>query len=598
MKIEDYAVLGDLGSAALVSRDGSIDWLCLPRFDSPACFAALLGTSENGRWLLQADEPAEITRCYRKDTLVLETTYETETGAVLVTDAMIVGAEVPTLIRQVEGLRGSVTMRMDLVIRFDYGSIVPWVTRNVWGGIRAIAGPDALRLSSTVELIGRNLRTESKFEVREKDKFPFVLTWTPSNDGAPRQIDRPEEAIDDTATFWKEWIKSCTYRGPYEEQVRRSLLALKTLIHENTGGIVAAVTTSLPETIGGSRNWDYRFCWIRDSTLTLSALLTAGYRAEAQRWEEWLLRAVAGTPSQLNLMYGLYGERRLTEIELPWLDGYEGSTPVRIGNGAYAQVQMDVFGELLGSFHVGRLKGIHTTESWKIERKIVAHIEKHWQEPDNGIWEVRGPRQQFTHSKVMAWLAVTCAIRAVEDFGLEGPAERWKDLAAEIHEEVCEQGFDKELGSFVQSYGSKNLDASLLMMAIVGFLPPDDPRICGTVEAIERHLLVDGFVRRYSEETDDGLTGKEGAFLACTFWLIDNLNMLGRRDEAVTHFERVLGICNDVGLMSEEYDPVSKRMLGNFPQAFSHISLINTAFNLQTPAVGADGDPFDGQSPA
>jgi GH15 family glucan-1,4-alpha-glucosidase len=590
--IEDYALLGDCRSAALVSRGGSIDWLGFPRFDSPACFAALLGDANNGRWLLAPREPSTVRRAYREDTLVLETEHATATGRVLVVDVLLVETERPTLIRLVRGLEGVVPMSMELVIRFDYGSIVPWVTRDVFGVLKAVAGPESLRLQTTVPLKGADLKTVAELEVRAGDEVPFVLIWSRSHEEAPRRVEFPHEAIDGCAAFWRDWIAKCSYSGPHEEPVRRSLLTLKALTYRPTGGMVAAPTTSLPEEIGGVRNWDYRYCWVRDSTFILYALLTAGFREEARHWQEWLVRAVAGTPAQMNLMYGLHGERRLTELELPWLAGFEGSKPVRIGNAAHSQLQMDVFGELMDSFQLARRSGLAVDgpfNSWRIERHLVDFIAAHWREPDNGIWEVRGERQHFTHSKVMAWVTVERAIEAVEEFGLTGPADEWRKLAADIHAEVCERGFDRERGTFTQAYGSRNLDASLLLLPLVGFLPADDERIRGTVAAIEKELVVEGFVHRYStSRTDDGLTGGEGSFLACTLWLADNLCLQGRVDEAQELFERVLAIRNDVGLLSEQYDPTSRRQLGNFPQAFSHVGLINTAFNLtraaETPA--------------
>ena len=584
MKIEDYALIGNFHSAGLVSREGSLDWLCLPRFDSPAVFASLLGTPQNGRWVIQPREFTSSSRQYREGTLVLETDFETPSGRVRLVDSMIPGSNVPTLIRLVKGVEGSVLMTMELIMRFDYGSIVPWVTRNVFGGIKAIAGPDTLRLKSTAPLIGQQLKTISEFTVKEGQTVPFVMTWTPSHADSPREVENPEEAVDRCASFWREWIGRCIYGGPYKEAVHRSLITLKALTFQRTGGMVAAPTTSLPEKLGGVRNWDYRYCWIRDSTFTLYALLTAGYRDEARRWEEWLLHAVAGTPAQVNVMYGLRGERRLTEVELPWLSGFAGSKPVRIGNAAHSQLQLDVFGELIDSFHLGRLSGLQTngqSASWRIESKLVEFIAKHWTEPDHGIWEVRGPQQHFTHSKVMSWVAIDRAIKAVEDYGYEGPVEEWKTLAETVRRQICDKGYDKDLASFTQAYGSKNLDAALLMLALVGFLPPDDPRIVGTVEAIRANLMHHGFVKRYrTHETDDGLPGGEGTFLACSFWFADNLYLQGRVDEATEIFERLLSIRNDVGLMAEEYDPVAGQMLGNFPQAFSHVSLINTAFNL------------------
>ncbi|MDQ3280200.1 MAG: glycoside hydrolase family 15 protein [Acidobacteriota bacterium] len=583
-RIEDYALIGDCQSAALVSRGGSIDWLCFPRFDSAACFAALLGDASNGRWLIAPRDAATTTRRYRENTLVLETEHTTPSGRVAVIDSMLVGAERPTLIRIVRGLEGVVAMESELVIRFDYGSIVPWVTRDVFDGLRAVAGPDALRLHTTVPMKGADMKTRSEFEVRAGDEVPFVLIYSSSHEAPPRRVEYPSEEIDRCAAFWRDWVAKCTYDGRYGDAVRRSLLTLKALTYRPTGGMVAAATTSLPEEIGGVRNWDYRYCWVRDSTFILYALLNAGFRDEARRWQEWLVRAVAGTPSQVNLMYGLHGERRLTEFELPWLRGYEDSRPVRIGNGAYSQLQMDVFGELMDSFQVARRSGL--TEDgpfnpWRIERHLVDFIAENWRKPDNGIWEVRGEQQHFTHSKVMAWVAVERAIEAVEEFGLHGPADQWRELARTIRAEILERGFDRKRNTFTQAYGSKNLDASLLLLPLVGFLPATDERIRGTVAAIEQELVVDGFVRRYSTaKTDDGLPGNEGTFLACSLWLADNLCLQGRGPEATELFERVLAIRNDVGLLAEQYDPRAERLLGNFPQAFSHVGLINTAFNL------------------
>ncbi len=585
MHIEDYAMLGNFRSAALVSLEGSIDWLCLPSFDSPACFAALLGTPENGRWQIRPKDYLVNSRRYRQGTLVLDTEFETATGAVRITDCMINDHGPHTLVRLVHGLRGKVEMTMDLVIRFDYGSIVPWVTKNPFGGLKAVAGPDAIRLKTTVPLVGHNFHTQSEFEVAEGETIPFVLTWTRAHSATPAEIEDPIDAVERSVGFWRDWIGHCTYEGPYKDAVERSLITLKALIYGPTGGMVAAPTTSLPEDLGGIRNWDYRFCWVRDSTFMLYSLLAAGFRDEARHWEDWLLRAVAGTPSQLNLMYGLRGERRLPELTLPWLAGYENSTPVRIGNAAYAQSQLDVFGELLDSFHVGRIAGLDGGGSWRVEAKLIEYVETAWKEPDHGIWEVRGGSQHFVHSKVMAWVAVDRAVKAVERFGMEGPAERWRALADEIREEVCEKGFDRERGSFVQSYESRVLDASLLMLPLVGFLPIEDERIAGTIRAIRKGLTRDGFVLRYApEETEDGLSGGEGAFLACTLWMADCLILQGNVDQATEIFERVLAIRNDVGLLSEEYHWGLGRLVGNFPQAFSHVGLINTALNLAAAA--------------
>ncbi|MGE3540756.1 MAG: glycoside hydrolase family 15 protein [Candidatus Tectimicrobiota bacterium] len=579
--LEDYALIGDCQTAALVARNGSIDWLCLPRFDSGACFAALLGTPEHGRWLLAPTAPIRtIQRRYRPGTLVLETDYETDEGAVTVIDCMPPRSREPDLVRLVVGRRGQVRLRMELVIRFDYGSIIPWV-RRVEQGIQAVAGPDTLLLSTDVDLRGEHCMTVADFTVSPGQRVPFVLSWYPSQEAMPPPLDA-EATIDHTEHWWQEWSDRCTYQGPWQEAVVRSLITLKALTYAPTGGIVAAPTTSLPEHLGGVRNWDYRYCWVRDATFTLYALMMGGYTDEARAWREWLLRAVAGKPSQLNIMYGLAGERRLPELELPWLPGYEGSAPVRIGNAAYQQFQLDVFGEVMDALHLARKVGLEPDENaWRLERALLDYLEGAWQKPDEGIWEVRGPRRHFTHSKVMAWVAVDRMVKAVERFGLQGPVARWHGLCAAIHAEVCQQGFDAEQNSFVQYYGGKALDASLLMIALVGFLPVRDPRVRGTVEAIERHLMTDGFVARYPTTPDvDGLPPGEGAFLACTFWLADNLELLGRHNDALQIFERLLHLRNDVGLLSEEYDSGARRLLGNFPQAFSHVALVNTACNL------------------
>lgn len=580
-RIEDYALIGDCQTAGLVSREGSIDWLCFPRFDSGACFAALLGGPEHGRWVLQPGVPVrQVRRRYREGTLVLETEFETEGGAVSLVDCMPPRSDVPDLVRVVVGTRGEVPMRMQLIIRFDYGAIVPWV-RRLDGGLRAVAGPDTLLLRTPVALRGEGFTTVAEFTVHEGQQVPFDLTWCQSHDSTPPELDVPE-TIRHTEAWWQEWTSRCTYDGPWREAVVRSLVTLKALTYAPTGGIAAAATTSLPERLGGVRNWDYRLCWIRDATFTLYALMMGGYTDEARAWREWLLRAVAGDPSQIQIMYGLAGERRLTELELGWLPGYEGATPVRIGNAAYRQLQLDIFGEAMDALHVARREGLAADENaWRVQRELLGHLEKIWQEPDEGIWEVRGPRRHFTHSKVMAWVAFDRAIKGVERFGLEGPVDRWRRLRDAIHDEVCREGFDRARNTFVQYYGAKALDASLLMLPLVGFLPPIDPRIRGTVEAIERHLVTDGFVARYPTTPDvDGLPPGEGAFLACSFWLADNLLLLGRRDEAQRLFERLLALRNDVGLLSEQYDPQARRFLGNFPQAFSHVSLINTACNL------------------
>jgi GH15 family glucan-1,4-alpha-glucosidase len=579
--IEDYAVIGDCHTAALVARNGSIDWLCFPRFDSGACFAALLGNEEHGRWLLApAGEIRDIRRHYRDGTLVLETDYETVDGAVTLIDCMPPRSREPDLVRMVVGRSGQVRMRMQLIIRFDYGFITPWVRRTD-KGIRAVAGPDTLILQAGVDLRNDNFRTEAEFTISEGQRVPFVMMWHPSHDPAPAMIDA-EETIAQTEQWWRDWSARCTYEGPWREMVVRSLITLKALTYAPTGGIVAAATTSLPEQLGSVRNWDYRYCWLRDATFTLYALMLGGYIEEACAWREWLLRAVAGKPSQLNIMYGLAGERRLTELELPWLSGYAGSAPVRIGNAACEQFQLDVYGELMDAMHLARRGGLAPDENaWRVERALTEFLESAWREPDNGIWEMRGPKRHFTHSKVMAWVAVDRMVKAVERFGLDGPVERWRGLRSTIHEEVCRSGFDPERNTFVHYYGGKDLDASLLMIPLVGFLPASDERVRGTVEAIERDLMAGGFVLRYRTNQDvDALPPGEAAFLACSFWLADNLALLGRQEDARRLFERLLSLCNDVGLLSEGYDPGNKRLLGNFPQALSHLALVNTACNL------------------
>ncbi len=581
LPIEDYALLGDCETAALVGRDGSIDWLCLPRFDSGACFAALLGTPDNGRWLIAPrGQVRKAARRYRQDTLILETTFETDEGSVVLTDCMPIRAAAPVLVRTVEGKQGRVPMHLEFILRYDYGSIVPWVTRTK-KGIRAIAGPDAVLLHADVDLHGREMATVSDFTVAAGQRLFFTLTYFPSYRPPPSETD-PDKAVRDTERWWQKWSANCTCQGPEREAVLRSLITLKALTYAPTKGVVAAATTSLPEWIGSVRNWDYRLCWLRDSTFTLLALLAAGFHEEAGGWKDWLHRAVAGSPSKLQIMYGLAGERRLTEYEVPWLPGYENSRPVRVGNAASEQFQLDVYGEILDSLYQSRRHGIKTgTEEWQVERVILDFLESVWEKPDEGIWEVRGPRRHFTHSKVMAWVAFDRAVKDVETWGLEGPVERWRQLRDTIHAQVCSKGFDRGLNSFVQSYGSQDLDASLLMVPLVGFLPPTDPRVQGTVKAVEQHLMQDGFVQRYKNRSAvDGLPPGEGAFLPCTFWLADNYALLGRQEEAEKLFERLLGLRNDVGLLSEEYDAEHQRLLGNFPQAFTHVGLVNTALNL------------------
>jgi len=579
-RIEDYALIGDLQSAALVERGGSIDWLCFPRFDSGACFAALLGTTENGRWLLAPKDGGTASRRYRGDTLVLETVWETDKGSARVLDFMPPRGKAPDVVRIVEGIDGTVEMKSELVIRFDYGSVVPWV-RRVGDARVAIAGPDLLCFRTPAQTRGENMRTISSFTVKKGERVPFVLTWSPSHVGAADPID-PERALAETETFWTEWSGRCTAELPdeWQDTLRRSLIVLKALIYEPTGGIVAAPTTSMPEWIGGIRNWDYRYCWLRDATLTLLALLQADYEDEAAAWRAWLLRAVAGDPADTQIMYGVAGERRLTELTLPWLAGYEESAPVRIGNAASEQLQLDVYGEVMDALYQARVHGLPREQhAWALQLKLLQHLETVWREPDYGIWEIRGEPRHFVHSKVMAWVAFDRAVRSVETQDVDGPVEDWRALRDEIHREICEQGYDAALGSFTQSYGSKALDASLLLIPLVGFLPADDPRVRGTIEA---DLVVEGFVLRYHtlDRSVDGLPAGEGVFLPCSFWLVDCLELIGRHDDAHALFERLLGLANDVGLLAEEYDPVAGRLLGNFPQAFTHLALVNSAYNL------------------
>jgi GH15 family glucan-1,4-alpha-glucosidase len=582
--IEDYALIGDLQTGALVSRYGAIDWLCFPRFDSGAVFAALLGTPENGHWTIQpAGEFRPRGRRYRADTLVLETELETDSGVVRLIDFMPPRETNPDLVRIVEGVSGRVDMRMELVLRFDYGSIVPWV-RTMEGTLVAIAGPDAVLLRTPVEHEGRDLRTYAEFSVAEGDRVPFVLRWFPSNEPLPNPIE-PEQALRVAVAFWEDWAERCTYEGHWHEAVHRSLLTLKALTFAPTGGIVAAPTTSLPERIGGVRNWDYRYCWLRDATLTLLALVRGGYVEEAGAWRDWLLRAIAGSPDDLQIMYGVAGERRLTEIELPWLDGYEDSRPVRIGNGASGQRQLDVYGEVVDALYQARRQGLPASDdAWRLTGKVFEWLESGWREPDEGIWEVRGPRRHFTHSKVMAWVAFDRAIKAVEQMGRDGPVDRWKAARTAIRDEVLREGFNAEIGAFTQYFGSDRLDASCLLIPLVGFLPATDERVVGTVRAIERDLVRGGFVERYRADEEnadvDGLPPGEGVFLPCSFWLAAVLYQQGRRDEAVELYERLLGLRNDVGLISEEYDPERGRLVGNFPQAFTHIGIVETAFTL------------------
>ncbi len=583
MKIEDYGIIGDMQTVALVGRNGSIDWLCLPRFDSAACFAALLGTEEHGCWLIApVGEVIATRRAYRPGTLTLETEFETPEGCVRVIDCMPPRQRDADLLRVAQGVRGCVRMKMRLIVRFDYGSIVPWV-RRLEDRLEAVAGPDALSLWAGVETHGEGLATVAEFDVRAGETVPFELLWHPSHE-PPHPRGDALRGIAETESWWREWRARAKCEGEWADAIERSLITLKALTYAPTGGIVAAATTSLPECIGGGRNWDYRLCWLRDATFTLYALMQSGHTEEACAWRDWLLRAVAGDPRLLQIMYGVTGARRLEEQEIPWLPGYEGSLPVRVGNAAFSQFQLDVYGELIDSMHQARCAGLPAEEhGWKVERAVMKFLETAWHEPDEGIWEVRGPRRHFTHSKVMAWVAFDRAVKAVEQFGCDGPVECWRGHRDALRAEICELGFNKKKGAFTQEYGGEEMDASLLMIPLTGFLPADDERVRGTVAAIERELLVDGFVRRYRTdvpEKADGLHGHEGAFLLCTFWLADNYVLAGRRDEARAVFERLLAVRNDLGLLAEQYDPLARRQLGNFPQAFSHVGLINTARNL------------------
>ncbi|MEU2241908.1 glycoside hydrolase family 15 protein [Streptomyces sp. NPDC018338] len=584
-RIDDYALIGDLQTAALVGRDGSIDWLCLPRFDSAACFAALLGDENNGHWRI-APKGATVctTRRYVEDSLVLETYWTTRTGTVKVVDFMPQRDKSPDVMRIVEGVSGTVEMSSALRLRFDYGSIVPWVRRSE-GHRVAVAGPDAvwLRSEPPVKTWGQQFATCSSFTVAAHEKVAFVLTWHPSHEPRPDLVD-PFEALEVSLADWREWSERCTYRGPHREAVLRSLITLKALTYAPTGGIVAAPTTSLPEELGGVRNWDYRACWLRDSSLTLGALLAAGYVEEAAAWRDWLLRSVAGDPADLQIMYGPAGERRLPETTLPWLRGYADSAPVRTGNAAVEQFQLDVYGEVMDSLNRAREAGIPAQRhAWNLQLSLLGFLESTWRNPDEGLWEVRGPRRHFTHSKVMAWVAADRAVRTLEaDPSLPGDPARWRAMRDEIHAEVCAKGYDPVRNTFTQSYGSRELDAATLLIPQVGFLPPDDPRVVGTVDAVQEELLHGGFLRRYSTDSGavDGLPGQEGTFLVCSFWLADALRLTGRTEEARRLFDRLVALRNDVGLLAEEYDPVAGRQLGNFPQAFSHIGLVGTAFAL------------------
>ncbi|HUY68256.1 MAG TPA: glycoside hydrolase family 15 protein [Alphaproteobacteria bacterium] len=578
--IENYALIGDCESAALVGLDGSIDWLCWPRFDSPACFAALLGHAGNGRWLISPrDAAATVRRRYRGNTMILETTIETESAAVTLVDFMPLRGQTSDLVRIVFGVRGQMRMWTELVIRFDYGSLVPWVTHADDETLLAVSGPDMLVIRTPVKMHGEHMKTIGDFTVSAGEVVPFVLTYSPSHLKPPRRIE-PLAALASTESYWERWSHRFTGAGEWSGPVLRSLLTLKALTYRPTGGIVAAPTTSLPEQLGGTRNWDYRYCWLRDATFTLQAFINGGYHEEANDWRNWLLRAVAGDPAQVQIMYGLAGEHRLPEWEAPWLGGYENSKPVRIGNAAAQQMQLDIYGEIMNVLYHGRATKLSAGETgWTLQRELLQHLETIWHKPDEGIWEVRGGRRQFTYSKMMVWVAFDRSIRAVEQFGLEGPVERWRTIRKTIHDEVCAKAFNADLNAFTQSYGSAELDASVLLIPLVGFLPADDPRVIGTVAAVERHLMPDGFVRRYDTSSGhDGLPEGEGAFLACSFWLADNYVLMDRHDDAKRLFERLLALRNDVGLLAEEYDPRVGRLVGNFPQAFSHLALVNTAY--------------------
>ncbi|MEO8464363.1 MAG: glycoside hydrolase family 15 protein [Gammaproteobacteria bacterium] len=599
LAIEDYAMIGDCHAAALVGRDGSIDWLCLPRFDSGACFAALLGEPRHGRWLIApADAILSTDRRYRDGTLIVETDFETADGAVRITDCMPLSNERWDVVRIVEGLRGRVAMRMELIIRFDYGSIVPWVRRS-GGALLATAGPDTLELRTDVDVRGEDMRTVAEFVVASGDRKSFTLNYRPSHEPMLEAVD-PEHWVAATEQEWRAWSARCTYQGRWHDAVVRSLIVLKSLTYAPTGGIVAAPTTSLPEHRGGERNWDYRYCWLRDATFTLNALLLTGYHEEASAWREWLLRAVAGSPEDLQVLYSVTGERRLDEYEVSWLPGYSDATPVRVGNAASKQFQLDVYGEVMDTLHLARAAGLGSEPAaWRIQLALLKFLESNWQQPDEGIWEVRGPRRHFTHSKVMAWVAFDRAIKDAEAFSLEGPVTRWRQVRKAIHAEVCSRGYDAGRNSFVQSYESTHFDASLLLIPQVGFLPPDDARVRGTIEAIERHLVVDGLVLRYSTATDvDALPAGEGVFLPCSFWLADCFVLTGRREEGEALFERLLTLRSDLGLLPEEFDPQGRQMLGNFPQALTHMALINTAHLLSMSEQQAKRVSEKGERPA
>ncbi|MCB1499496.1 MAG: glycoside hydrolase family 15 protein [Bauldia sp.] len=583
--LEDYGLIGNMISAALVGRDGSIDWLCLPRFDSPACFAALLGDHTNGCWRIAPKDASHSSKqSYISRTAVLETRFETGTGVVVVTDFMPLShdEERVDVVRMVRGERGEVAMEMELVLRFNYGQAVPWVRHRDYG-LSAVAGPDAVELHTRVPLEGRDMTTVSAFTVREGETVPFTLSYHPSHKD-PHFVPDRNESLMRTVRWWRNWVDHCTFpeeNPKWHDAVVRSLITLKLLTYAPTGGIVAAPTTSLPEAIGGSRNWDYRYCWLRDSALTLYALVNSGYRDEAEAWREWVLRATAGHPKQIQIMYGIAGERWLNESEIPWLPGYAGSKPVRVGNGAADQLQLDVYGEVADTLYVARQIGLGPLDGGKFNLVVLNHLETIWQSLGNGIWEMRGPKRAFTHSRVMCWAAFDRAVKLADEFGVEGNVERWRSVRDTIHDDVCKNGFDASINSFTQYYGGRSVDASLLLMPQLGFLPPDDPRILGTVKAIEDQLLHDGLVLRYrTDDVDDGVGGKEGAFLACSFWLADAYALVGRKEEAAALFDHLLSLRNNLGLLAEEYDTIGKRLVGNYPQGFSHLGLINTANTL------------------
>ncbi|MCZ3389592.1 MAG: glycoside hydrolase family 15 protein [Actinomycetia bacterium] len=602
LPISDYALIGDTRTAALVGRDGSIDWMCVPRFDSGACFAALVGDDRHGRWLIEpCDKVLAVSRQYRGDTLVLDTTMRTSYGEVLITDLMVPDADLPTLVRQVTGISGMVRLYTELVLRFDYGSVVPWVTRQD-DVLHAVAGPDAVAVQTTVSLVGHDLKSTGTFEVSAGESVSFAFVHYPSHESAPAVID-PVAVVESTCQWWESWMSQCHVEGPWAPAIRRSAITLKALTYAPTGGIVAAPTTSLPEQIGGERNWDYRYCWLRDATFTLYALLINGFRSEAKEWREWLLRAAAGRPEDLQILYGIAGERRVDEQSLDWLPGYRGSTPVRVGNSACTQFQLDTLGEVMDVLHLTRtLDKVdpETDAAWQLQLTLLDFLESNWERPDSSLWEVRGPQRAFTHSKVMAWVGFDRAVKAVERHGRSGPVSRWRQLRDTIHADVCQRGFDPARNTFVQSYGSQSLDAALLMVPLVGFLPATDPRVLGTVEAIEGELVSDGLVRRYTPGVElEGVGGSEGFFLPCSFWLADNYALQGRTDEARALFDRLLALRNDVGLLAEEYDPIAREMLGNFPQAFTHVALVNTAHNLSggpSPAHHRSSDSWRGST--